>query len=56
MKSSDKSNLIIEEANGIINSFIRKKTEKKSIKGRALFLLILTMSSAIVLGFVIRNI
>jgi len=29
MKSSDKSNLIIEEANGIIDSLIKKKAEPK---------------------------
>lgn len=56
MKSYDKSNLIIEEANSIINSFIKKKTNKKPIKLKTIFLSVLTMSLAIILVFVIRNI
>ena len=56
MKNSDRSNLIIEEANGIINSFIKKKTSEKSNKNKALVLALLTMSLAILLFFIIRNI
>ena len=55
MKSSDKSNLIIEEANGIINSFIKRKTIKKSNKSKVFILALLTMGLAIILFFLIRN-
>lgn len=62
MKNSDNGRLIVEEANGIIDNFIKRKTRlnnrEKGLKNKKgiILLLILTITAAFFLSLIIKNI
>ena len=54
MKETNKSNMIIEEANGIIENYIKRKTGVTHENKKTLLLLILTISAAVILTLIIK--
>ena len=61
MNGADKSNLIIEEANEIVENYIKKKREfrlikskKKKHRGAGIVLSVLTTIAAVILLYIIK--
>lgn len=54
MKSPDKSNLIIDEANGIVENFIKKKTGVNKNGKRIALLSILTICTVLIFVLLIK--